>query len=199
MTFCIILAIVDLEIYNFGLYIVLLCIVGTMLACALCIANPEACANPQWFNQFCLLMQEMHPASNQGYQSPKMSGLRKQLITYYGGNQSAGGEPSANNDSKTPRMEGKGIAMMAPAMHIMHQVWRGMAWVTDAVENEDEEMATQSYCTLEQGQSSTSSHTSGEVAITIKKLSTIVESSGSSIIVEREDSSEYTSKYDEIL
>ncbi|KAE9414027.1 hypothetical protein Angca_001199, partial [Angiostrongylus cantonensis] len=56
MCSCVSLAVVDLEMYNFGLYIVLLCIVGTMLACALCIVNPQACPNPEWYTKFCLLL-----------------------------------------------------------------------------------------------------------------------------------------------
>lgn len=89
---CVCLSIIDLETYNFGLYIVLLCIVGmplpiiflpsilsfpsqissivpfclphdplhnsgTMLACALCVANPNACPNPVWYSNFCLMLQ----------------------------------------------------------------------------------------------------------------------------------------------
>lgn len=27
---------------------------GTMLACALCIANPQACPNPEWYTNLCL-------------------------------------------------------------------------------------------------------------------------------------------------
>ncbi len=48
MITCVVISIIDLERYNFGLYLVLLCIVGIMLACALCIANPTMCANPMW-------------------------------------------------------------------------------------------------------------------------------------------------------
>ena len=29
------------------------------------------------------------------------------------------------------------VAMLAPAVHIMHQGWKGMAWVTDGIEEED--------------------------------------------------------------
>ncbi|VDP27078.1 unnamed protein product [Heligmosomoides polygyrus] len=60
MCSCVSLAVIDLEMYNFGLYIVLLCIVGTMLACALCIANPQACTNPEWYTKFCLLLHVSH-------------------------------------------------------------------------------------------------------------------------------------------
>lgn len=73
MIFCVSIAIYDLERYNFGLYIVLLCIVGknyfilnfkklniilgSMLACAFFIANPTACTNPVWYTNFCVMMQ----------------------------------------------------------------------------------------------------------------------------------------------
>jgi hypothetical protein len=71
MFFCLTIAIIDLDQYNFGLYICLLCIVGegawdfyntldalgSMLSCALCIANPNACPNPVWYSNFCLRLQ----------------------------------------------------------------------------------------------------------------------------------------------
>lgn len=37
--------------------------------------------------------------------------------------------------------------MLAPAVHIMHQVWKGMAWVADGIEDEE---ATKSYDNTEQ-------------------------------------------------
>lgn len=40
------------------------------------------------------------------------------------------------------------VAMLAPAVHIMHQVWRGMAWVTDGIEEDDED--TRTYDKMEQ-------------------------------------------------
>jgi hypothetical protein len=30
------------------------------------------------------------------------------------------------------------VAMLAPAVHIMHQVWRGMAWVAEEIDEEEE-------------------------------------------------------------
>lgn len=38
--------------------------------------------------------------------------------------------------------------MLAPAVHIMHQVWKGMAWVADGIDEEEE--ATQSFNVIEQ-------------------------------------------------
>lgn len=40
------------------------------------------------------------------------------------------------------------MAMLAPAVHIMHQVWKGMAWVADGIDEEEE--ATKSYDNVEQ-------------------------------------------------
>ncbi|CEF66690.1 Hypothetical protein SRAE_2000135700 [Strongyloides ratti] len=204
MTCCIILAIIDLEVYNFGLYIVLLCIVGTMIACALCIANPNACPNPKWYTNFCLLMEEMYPVPhNNDMESPKMSGLRKQMLAHYGGSittniHSNTGIGSGEESKTGTRFENKGtVAMLAPAVHIMHQVWRGMAWVTDAVE-EEEDNRTQSYCTIEHG-GSFSSRTNSDVGLQCKKLSTIVESTCGSFVIEQDETSDCTSKYDEIL
>ena len=37
------------------------------------------------------------------------------------------------------------VAMLAPAVHIMHQVWRGMAWVADDIEEETEADDTRSF------------------------------------------------------
>ena len=60
--------------------------------------------------------------------------------------------------------------MLAPAVHIMHQVWKGMAWVADGIDEED---VTRSYDVVEQGLSTSDTH-SDPVP---KRLSTIVESS----------------------
>ena len=49
------------------------------------------------------------------------------------------------------------IAMLAPAVHIMHQVWRGMAWVADGIDEDDE--ATKSIDATEQA-----SHTEMPIA-----------------------------------
>ncbi|VDK53842.1 unnamed protein product [Anisakis simplex] len=136
MCFCVILAIIDLEQYNFGLYIVLLCIVGTMLACALCIANPNACANPEWYSKFCILLQELYPVpeDDTGRSSPKMNGLRSRMAAMQA--QSV----AANDETRLPlRQESRAtVAMLAPAVHIMHQVWKGMAWVADGIDEDDE-------------------------------------------------------------
>ena len=68
--------------------------------------------------------------------------------------------------------------MLAPAVHIMHQVWKGMAWVADGIDEEDN---TRSYDVVEQGMSTSESHSDQAAQ---KRLSTIVESS-CSIIGER--------------
>nr|CDQ01290.1 Bm1707, isoform a [Brugia malayi] len=107
---CTALAIIDLDNYNFGLYIILLCIVGIMIACAFCITNPNACKNPSWYARFCLLLQHL--------------GNNFFIIQFYlnislrNGNQAA-------------------IAMLAPAVHIMHHVWKGMAWITEDISEEE--------------------------------------------------------------
>lgn len=61
--------------------------------------------------------------------------------------------------------------MLAPAVHIMHQVWKGMAWVAEGIEEEDN---TRSYDVVEQGLSTSDSHSDQAAQ---KRLSTIVESS----------------------
>ncbi|KAE9554089.1 hypothetical protein FO519_002678 [Halicephalobus sp. NKZ332] len=193
MFFCVTIAIIDLETYNFGLYIVLLCIVGTMLACALCIANPNACANPAWYTKFCIMLQEMYPV-NDGTSSPKMNGLRSRMMAMQAQsaatNQSTAG--GADTDSKLPlRQESRAaVAMLAPAVHIMHQVWKGMAWVADGIEEEDN---TRSYDVIEQGISTSESHSDQMVP---KRLSTIAESSCSFAGERDEISSDFTSGHD---
>ncbi|XGW20960.1 hypothetical protein V3C99_004151 [Haemonchus contortus] len=169
MCSCVSLAIIDLELYNFGLYIVLLCIVGTMLACALCVATPHACPNPKWYTKCCLVIhefQETYPDTEQDRRGSKMSGLRARMQQHarnhgihtdeVGPNQPLRNEPRAT------------VAMLAPAVHIMQQVWRGMAWVTDGIEDEEEE--TRSSDKMEQGIDSY-----GTMAV--KKLSVIPEAS----------------------
>uniref|UniRef100_A0A7E4W4F7 G_PROTEIN_RECEP_F2_4 domain-containing protein n=1 Tax=Panagrellus redivivus TaxID=6233 RepID=A0A7E4W4F7_PANRE len=193
MFFCVTIAIIDLETYNFGLYIVLLCIVGTMLACALCIANPNACANPSWYTKFCFMLQEMYPV-NDGTASPKMNGLRSRMMAMQQ-QQSAAAAASTNGGQSTDsklilRNESRAtVAMLAPAVHIMHQVWKGMAWVADGIEEEE---VTRSYDVIEQGISTTESQSDHGVK---GKLSTIVESS-CSIAGGDEISSDFTSGHD---
>uniref|UniRef100_A0A914KX35 Uncharacterized protein n=1 Tax=Meloidogyne incognita TaxID=6306 RepID=A0A914KX35_MELIC len=161
---CVCLSIIDLETYNFGLYIVLLCIVGTMLACALCVANPNACPNPGWYSNFCLMLQEMYPSPEDSVKaaiaSPEMNGLRSRMMAHYGVNvNQMGGEQQQQPTSSsgeggrlTLRQESRAtVAMLAPAVHIMHQVWRGMAWVAEGMD--DEEDLTKSYDQIEQGTS----------------------------------------------
>ncbi|CAI4231279.1 unnamed protein product [Auanema sp. JU1783] len=170
MCSCVTLAIIDLEMYNFGLYIVLLCIVGTMLACALCIANPGACPNPGWYTRFCILLhehiQEMYPIPADGTSSPKMTGLRARMQAH-----AQSFATSEDGQARAPlRQESRAtVAMLAPAVHIMHQVWKGMAWVTDGIEEEDD---TRAYDKLELGNSDETSESARA-----KRLSTIVESS----------------------
>uniref|UniRef100_A0A914BWU5 Uncharacterized protein n=1 Tax=Acrobeloides nanus TaxID=290746 RepID=A0A914BWU5_9BILA len=192
MCFCVTISIIDLETYNFGLYIVLLCIVGTMLACALCIANPNACPNPLWYSKFCLMLQDMYIEKQDGASSPKMNGLRSRLAAHV---QSAAAASTQGDEYKLPlRQESRAtVAMLAPAVHIMHQVWKGMAWVTDGIEEDDPTRRD----SVEQGISTsddTHSHTEQ-----IKRLSTIIESSYSiqEITQEQEElSSDFISGHD---
>ncbi|EYB96886.1 hypothetical protein Y032_0146g2559 [Ancylostoma ceylanicum] len=194
MCSCVSLAIIDLEMYNFGLYIVLLCIVGTMLACALCIANPQACPNPEWYTNLCLHLHEMYPVPPDGTSSPKMTGLRAQMRQHA---QSLATQSEETGQRLPLRQESRAtVAMLAPAVHIMHQVWKGMAWVTDGIEDEEEENRT--YDKMEQGPSGESSG-----SVVVKRLSTIAETSSNAreILQElmEEISSEFNSKNDVTL
>ncbi|CAB3408604.1 unnamed protein product [Caenorhabditis bovis] len=197
MCSCITMAIIDLEVYNFGLYIVLLCIVGTMLACALCIANPGACANPVWYTNFCLLlhdyMQEMYPVHPDGTSSPKMTGLRAQMQRHAAQSMAT----SDDGTRLTVRQESRAtVAMLAPAVHIMHQVWKGMAWVTDGIEEEDEDTRLSLYDKMEQG---TSDETRSVSDHHVKRLSTIAETSSYILRELEEPSSEINSRNDVTL
>ncbi|CAJ0594861.1 unnamed protein product [Cylicocyclus nassatus] len=199
MCSCISLAIIDLEMYNFGLYIVLLCIVGTMLACALCIANPQACPNPEWYTNLCLHLHEMYPpVQNDGPSSPKMSGLRARMQQHA---QTLAAQQAEDGSQRLPlRAESRAtVAMLAPAVHIMHQVWRGMAWVTDGIEDEEEENQGDR---LEQGLGDPSSSSSSGGG-PMKRLSTIAETSSNAKEILQdlieEISSEFSSKNDVTL
>uniref|UniRef100_A0A915DF66 Uncharacterized protein n=1 Tax=Ditylenchus dipsaci TaxID=166011 RepID=A0A915DF66_9BILA len=183
-----------------------------MLACALCIANPNACANPNWYSKFCLRLQEMHPAqelSDGG--GPKMNGLRSRMMAMQTQQSGVIGQSQTSNpdDSKLPlRQESRAtVAMLAPAIHIMHQVWKGMAWVADGIDQEDEEEATRSYdvheAFNEAGMLSTSDSNSDPQ--NQKRLSTIAESTCSVLHELQEErsssesayaSSKYSSSYD---
>uniref|UniRef100_A0A914HX41 Uncharacterized protein n=1 Tax=Globodera rostochiensis TaxID=31243 RepID=A0A914HX41_GLORO len=192
---CVCLSIIDLDTYNFGLYIVLLCIVGTMLACALCVANPNACPNPVWYSNFCLMLQEMYPSPTQfdkaAHSSPEMNGIRSRMMAMQVGVAPNGQNQSASGGSGLHlRHESRAtVAMLAPAVHIMHQVWRGMAWVADGIDEEEE--ATKSYDHAEQGTSRSCSQ-EGTDSVQ-KRLSTIAESSSSA---PEEVSSEFASGND---
>uniref|UniRef100_A0A915PQW9 Uncharacterized protein n=1 Tax=Setaria digitata TaxID=48799 RepID=A0A915PQW9_9BILA len=125
---CTVMAVIDLENYNFGLYIILLCVVGTMIACALCVANPNACKNPSWYTKFCLLLQELHPehlyrgSSSQIPNDPTLSISKC----------------TADNTAHRFRNGNRAtVTMLAPAIHIMHHVWKGMAWVTEDISEEE--------------------------------------------------------------
>ncbi|KAF7639127.1 hypothetical protein Mgra_00001362 [Meloidogyne graminicola] len=204
---CVCLSIIDLETYNFGLYIVLLCIVGTMLACALCVANPNACPNPGWYSNFCLMLQEMYPSPEDSVKAviatPEMNGLRSRMMAHYGINVNQGGEqqqqPTSSGEGGrlTLRQESRAtVAMLAPAVHIMHQVWRGMAWVAEGMD--DEEDLTKSYEHVEQGTSRSPSQECTDSSQ--KRLSTIAESNSGGIIEQNpEESGEFASGQDVIV
>uniref|UniRef100_A0A1I8BSZ1 Protein tweety homolog n=1 Tax=Meloidogyne hapla TaxID=6305 RepID=A0A1I8BSZ1_MELHA len=202
---CVCLSIIDLETYNFGLYIVLLCIVGTMLACALCVANPNACPNPGWYSNFCLMLQEMYPSPEDSVKaaiaSPEMNGLRSRMMAHYGVNVNQMGDQQQQPTSSSG--EGGRLTLrylesnkLAPAVHIMHQVWRGMAWVAEGMD--DEEDLTKSYDQIEQGTSHSASQECTDSSQ--KRLSTIAESSSGGIIEQnQEESGEFASGQDVIV
>ncbi|KAI6178806.1 hypothetical protein M3Y98_00541400 [Aphelenchoides besseyi] len=188
LCFCISIAIIDIDLYNCFLYVALLCIVGTMLACALCIANPQACANPKWWTVMCIQLQEMYPvpATTDGTSSPKMTGLRSRMMAMQSA--SIAQQNSANANDKFPlRNESRStVAMLGPALAVFHSVWKGMEWVADGIEEEEDEM-TRSADIVEQGIST--SDTSEPMIM--KRLSTVVEN-------EREEiSTSYASIHDD--
>jgi len=208
MIFCITLSIIDLESYNFGLYIVLLCIVGTMLACALCVANPNACQNPTWYTNLCMMIQEINPNQSAVGDPSKsagleMNGLRSRMLALHQQAIPPDGVLICGGDSKLPvRQESRAtIAMLAPAVHIMHQVWRGMAWVAEGIDEDEEPTKNHDEDLTEQGVSNSESQTTSYSAA--KKLSTIAESSSASqIFLEHEmeeTSGEFTSSNDIIV
>ncbi|KAK5983931.1 hypothetical protein GCK32_015246 [Trichostrongylus colubriformis] len=183
---CVTLAIIDLELYNFGLYIVLLCIVGTMLVCALCVATPHACPDPEWYTKFCILMHEMYPDTEHDGHSPKMGGLRARMQQHARNHGIQSDEAGQRQPLREPRAT---VAMLAPAVHIMHQVWRGMAWVTEGIEDEEEE--TRSSDKMEQGMDA-------YVTTAMKRLSVIPEASSCprEMDLQTEDSDEINSMND---
>uniref|UniRef100_A0A1I7Z533 Uncharacterized protein n=1 Tax=Steinernema glaseri TaxID=37863 RepID=A0A1I7Z533_9BILA len=84
--------------------------------------------------------------------------------------------------------------MLAPAVHIMHQVWKGMAWVADGIEEEDDEDTKN-----DMGETGASTSDSHSEHFNMKKLSIIVENS---VVCEREPeelSSDFTSSQDVCL
>ncbi|KJH53511.1 hypothetical protein DICVIV_00254 [Dictyocaulus viviparus] len=157
-----------------------------MLACALCIANPQACPNPEWYTRFCLLLHEMYPVTPEENSSPKMNGLRSRMQQHA---QSLATQSDETGQRLPVRQESRAtVAMLAPAVHIMHQVWKGMAWVTEGIEEEEED--TRLYEKIELGISNESSS-----SLLVKRLSTIAEST--SLVQESSEmSDEVSSKVD---
>jgi hypothetical protein len=111
------------------------------------------------------------------------------------------------------------VAMLAPAVHIMHQVWRGMAWVAEGMDEEEDLTKSYDHADVEQvhyivelkegeltvlmrnvafqGTSRSVSQEGTDSAQ--KRLSTIAESSSSAIEVQEELSSEFASGQDVIV
>ncbi|VDN40192.1 unnamed protein product [Gongylonema pulchrum] len=104
-------------------------LLGTMIACALCVANPNACKNPMWYTKFCLLLQELHPDNMRRASSSQGTDHVTLLSTK---------QPA---DSVPVQLRAT-IAMLAPAVHVMHHVWRGMAWVAEDISDEDERVTS---------------------------------------------------------
>ncbi|PAV75446.1 hypothetical protein WR25_26280 [Diploscapter pachys] len=130
----------------------------------------------------------MYPVPPEGG-SPKMNALRARMQAH-----AQSFATSETDGQRLPlRQESRAtVAMLAPAVHIMHQVWRGMAWVTDGIEEDDED--TRTYDKMEQGESIDTQSASA----TMKRLSTIAESS--SCMKELDEiSSEINSKNDVTL
>ncbi|KAJ1347426.1 hypothetical protein KIN20_002476 [Parelaphostrongylus tenuis] len=168
-----------------------------MLACALCIANPQACPNPEWYTKFCLLLNEMYPVTPDENSSPKMNGLRSRMQQHA---QNLAAQSDDGGQKLPVRQESRAtVAMLAPAVHIMHQhpagttslliedqkslmikeschlkkastVWKGMAWVTDGIDDDEED--SRLYQKMEQGITNESTG-----SVIVKRLSTIVETS----------------------
>ncbi|VDL73161.1 unnamed protein product [Nippostrongylus brasiliensis] len=108
----------------------------------------------------------MYPVQPDGHSSPKMNGLRAQMQRHA---QSLATQSEDTGQRLPLRQESRAtVAMLAPAVHIMHQVWKGMAWVTDGIEDEEED--TRTFDKMEQGLESSGS-------VIVKRLSTIAESS----------------------
>ncbi|VDM82094.1 unnamed protein product [Strongylus vulgaris] len=140
------------------------------------------------------------PMQNDGPSSPKMSALRSRMQQHA---QTLAATQSEDGGQRLPlRPESRAtVAMLAPAVHIMHQVWKGMAWVTDGIEEEDED--NQGIDRAEQGLGDPSSSSSSSRGATVKRLSTIAESSSNAREILQdlmeEMSSEYSSKNDVTL
>ena len=124
LVFCAALSLSDLQRYNFGLYYVLLCGVGIMLSCAFCIANPNMGASftPAWYARLCKAVEEYRPAPLR--HPPSLSQDR--------------GSALARVHRRLQQREQTGMLMLAPALHLMHNVWQGtVAWAREDDEETD--------------------------------------------------------------
>ncbi|CAG9538207.1 unnamed protein product [Cercopithifilaria johnstoni] len=137
---CTVLAMIDLENYNFGLYMILLCTVGIMITCAFCIVNRNACKNPSWYVKFCLLFQELH--LQQLYRRSISSNINETTFS----------TSACREDNIAQRFRNgnrAATAMLAPVVHIMHYVQKGMAWVTEDVSEEKQVTECRTVCHAE--------------------------------------------------
>ncbi|OZC06680.1 hypothetical protein X798_06336, partial [Onchocerca flexuosa] len=147
-------------------------VLGIVLVCALCVANPNACKNPAWYTRFCLLLQELHPEHlYRTSASPNM-------------NDAAFSTSECTADNTTYRLRIKNraaIAMLMPAVHLMHHIWNGMAWVTEDISGEEKDVSAN--------------------RSSLMKLSTIIVSSSnqSSIPISEDSTSGWDSRNDIIL
>uniref|UniRef100_A0A1I7VMY3 WGS project CBMI000000000 data, contig n=1 Tax=Loa loa TaxID=7209 RepID=A0A1I7VMY3_LOALO len=100
-----------------------------MIACAFCAANPNECKNPSWYARFCLLLQELHPEHL--YRSSASCNINDAAFLTTGCTADSTAHQFRWNENRAT------IAMLAPAVHIMHHVWKGMAWVTEDISEEE--------------------------------------------------------------
>lgn len=110
----------------------------------------------------------MYPISTDGTSSPKMQGLRSMVAMHTA---TATHHSTTQDDQKFPlRNESRPtITMLAPAVHIMHQVWKGMAWVADGIDYEHDDVTVSHDAEI--GQSTSETHSE----IALKRLSTVIE------------------------
>lgn len=128
---------IDIDVYDFGLYYVLLAIVAMCVSFTVCVIRPVKCCgvrDPKWYTRVC---ENVHQALVDAHDR-RLAHLESTI-----------GEPTADGISAEDSSRKKSTAavtrqratlmMLGPAVQMMHHVIHGVAENTSAADDEEDE------------------------------------------------------------